>query len=116
MAESPTKKAKKEHQPETLVTAASIWDGLRVAAEGAQWESQCKFKLAGALSRVPKKFKGAGAPKLPNDEIEKILMQREQARAREETARRQRRSARSSAPWATRPSPLSSSSASSCPC
>ena len=36
MAESPTKKAKKEHQPETLVTAASIWDGLRVAAEGKE--------------------------------------------------------------------------------
>ena len=36
MAESPTKKAKKEHQPETLVTATSIWDGLRVAAEGRE--------------------------------------------------------------------------------
>ena len=36
MAESPTKKAKKEHQPEKLVTATSIWDGLRVAAEGRE--------------------------------------------------------------------------------
>ena len=36
MAESPTKKTKTEHQPETLVTATSIWDGLRVAAEGKE--------------------------------------------------------------------------------
>ena len=35
MAESPTKKAKKEHTPETI-TATSIWDGLRVAAEGKE--------------------------------------------------------------------------------
>ena len=35
MAESPTKKAKKEHTPEA-VTATSIWDGLRVAAEGKE--------------------------------------------------------------------------------
>ena len=36
MAESPTKKTKTEHQPEKLVTATSIWDGLRVAAEGRE--------------------------------------------------------------------------------
>ena len=36
MAESPTKKTKTEHQPEKLVTATSIWDGLRVAAEGKE--------------------------------------------------------------------------------
>ena len=35
MAESPTKKAKKEHLPDA-VTATSIWDGLRVAAEGRE--------------------------------------------------------------------------------
>ena len=35
MAESPTKKAKKEHTPESI-TATSIWDGLRVAAEGKE--------------------------------------------------------------------------------
>jgi len=32
--------------------------------EGAQWESYSKFKLSGMLSRVPRKFKDAGAPKL----------------------------------------------------
>ena len=32
--------------------------------EGAQWESFSKFKLSGMLSRVPRKFKDAGAPKL----------------------------------------------------
>ena len=31
---------------------------------GAQWESYSKFKLSGMLSRVPRKFKDAGAPKL----------------------------------------------------
>ena len=36
MAESPTKKTKTEHQTEKLVTATSIWDGLRVAAEGRE--------------------------------------------------------------------------------
>jgi hypothetical protein len=46
MAESPTKKAKKEHLPRPkqitehhlpeAVTATSIWDGLRVAAEGRE--------------------------------------------------------------------------------
>ena len=36
MAESPTKKTKTEHQPEKLVTATSVWDGLRVAAEGKE--------------------------------------------------------------------------------
>ena len=35
MAESPTKKAKKEHLPDA-VTATSIWDGLRVQAEGKE--------------------------------------------------------------------------------
>ena len=35
MAESPTKKTKTEHQPATI-TATSIWDGLRVAAEGRE--------------------------------------------------------------------------------
>ena len=35
MAESPTKKTKTEHQSQT-VTATSIWDGLRVAAEGRE--------------------------------------------------------------------------------
>jgi len=30
----------------------------------AQWESFSKFKLSGMLSRVPRKFKDAGAPKL----------------------------------------------------
>ena len=35
MAESPTKKAKKEHRPEA-VAATSIWDGLRVQAEGKE--------------------------------------------------------------------------------
>jgi len=32
--------------------------------QGAQWESYSKFKLSGMLSRVPRKFKDAGAPKL----------------------------------------------------
>jgi hypothetical protein len=32
--------------------------------EGAQWESYSKFKLSGMLSRVPRKFKDAGEPKL----------------------------------------------------
>ena len=32
--------------------------------KGAQWESYSKFKLSGMLSRVPRKFKTAGAPKL----------------------------------------------------
>ena len=35
MAESPTKKTKTDHKPQT-VTATSIWDGLRVAAEGRE--------------------------------------------------------------------------------
>ena len=35
MAESPTKKAKTEQKPETI-TATSIWDGLRVQAEGKE--------------------------------------------------------------------------------
>ena len=35
MAESPTKKTKTEHQSQT-VTATSIWDGLRVQAEGKE--------------------------------------------------------------------------------
>ena len=35
MAESPTKKTKTEHKPEA-VAATSIWDGLRVAAEGRE--------------------------------------------------------------------------------
>ena len=35
MAESPTKKAKTEQKPQTI-TATSIWDGLRVAAEGRE--------------------------------------------------------------------------------
>jgi len=33
-------------------------------AEGAQWESCSTFELSGMLSRVPRKFKDAGAPKL----------------------------------------------------
>ena len=32
--------------------------------QGAQWESYSKFRLSGMLSRVPRKFKDAGAPKL----------------------------------------------------
>ena len=36
MAESPTKKTKTDHKPEAVVTATSIWDGLRVAAEGKE--------------------------------------------------------------------------------
>jgi hypothetical protein len=32
--------------------------------EGAQWESYSKFKLSGMLSRVPRKFKDAGAPRM----------------------------------------------------
>lgn len=35
-----------------------------LAEQGAQWESYSKFKLSGMLSRVPRKFKDAGAPKL----------------------------------------------------
>ena len=35
-----------------------------LAEEAAQWESYSKFKLNGMLSRVPRKFKDAGAPKL----------------------------------------------------
>ena len=35
MAESPTKKTKTEHKPEA-VAATSIWDGLRVAADGKE--------------------------------------------------------------------------------
>ena len=35
-----------------------------LAEEAAQWESYSKFKLSGMLSRVPRKFKDAGAPKL----------------------------------------------------
>ncbi len=35
MAESPTKKTKTDHKPETI-TATSIWEGLRVAAEGRE--------------------------------------------------------------------------------
>uniref|UniRef100_A0A7S3AT26 WDR19 first beta-propeller domain-containing protein n=1 Tax=Haptolina ericina TaxID=156174 RepID=A0A7S3AT26_9EUKA len=35
-----------------------------VPEKGAQWESYSKFKLSGMLSRVPRKFKDAGAPKL----------------------------------------------------
>ena len=34
------------------------------AETAAQWESYSKFKLSGMLSRVPRKFKDAGAPKL----------------------------------------------------
>jgi len=47
-----------------LASGSRVKVSKPLAAEGAQWESQCKFKLSGALSRVPKKFKGAGAPKL----------------------------------------------------
>ena len=32
--------------------------------KGAKWESHSKFKLSGMLSRVPKKFKDAGAPRM----------------------------------------------------
>ena len=32
--------------------------------KGAKWESHSKFKLSGMMSRVPKKFKDAGAPRL----------------------------------------------------
>ena len=35
-----------------------------LAEQAAQWESYSKFKLSGMLSRVPRKFKDAGAPKL----------------------------------------------------
>jgi hypothetical protein len=36
-----------------------------LSEKGAKWESHCKFKLSGMMSRVPKKFKDAGAPLLP---------------------------------------------------
>ena len=36
-----------------------------LSEKGAKWESHCKFKLSGMMSRVPKKFKDAGALLLP---------------------------------------------------
>ena len=35
-----------------------------LSEKGAKWESHSKFKLSGMMSRVPKKFKDAGAPRL----------------------------------------------------
>jgi len=47
-----------------LASGSRVKISKPISESGAQWESQCKFKLSGALSRVPKKFKGAGAPRL----------------------------------------------------
>ena len=61
MAESPTKKAKKEHQPETI-TATSIWDGLRVAAEGKEQSLIARARRGRRIrmaSRRPRRRSGA---------------------------------------------------------
>jgi hypothetical protein len=47
-----------------LASGSRVKISKPLAEEEAQWESFSKFKLSGMLSRVPRKFKDAGAPKL----------------------------------------------------
>ena len=47
-----------------LASGTRVKISKQLPEEGAQWESYSKFKLSGMLSRVPRKFKDAGAPKM----------------------------------------------------
>jgi hypothetical protein len=47
-----------------LASGTRVKISKQLPEEGAQWESYSKFKLSGMLSRVPRKFKDAGAPRM----------------------------------------------------